>query len=84
MSSAELNLQPKLNAMLRWGVVFSIVWLAGLGSLIALVQGLRARQILNAHPELSGKGRALWCIVVGGLGVAAVVLLLVASVVART
>jgi hypothetical protein len=61
--------QASVNAMLRSGVVFSIIWLAGLGSLFAFIQGLRAlRMIRAADGALRGTGRAWWCLVVGGTG----------------
>ena len=55
---------------LRTGIVYSIVWLAGFGSSYALYQGLRARRMIKLNPGLEGNGRAWWCIIAGGLGVA--------------
>ena len=78
MSSSEYD-QQKLNAALRWGIAFSVVWLAGIGSLIAMYLGLRGRRIITANPGLRGKGRAWWCIIVGGTGVALLVVLLAAG-----
>jgi hypothetical protein len=63
--------QTKLNKILTRGIVFSIIWLAGFGSALALYQGLQARRIIELNPELQGTGRAWWCIIVGGLGVTA-------------
>ena len=63
--------QARLNSMLTRGIVYSIVWLAGFGSSYALYQGLRARRMLKLNPMLQGNGRAWWCILAGGLGVAA-------------
>ena len=62
--------QARLNSMLTRGIVYSIVWLACLGSSYALYQGLRARRMLKLNPMLQGNGRAWWCILAGGLGVA--------------
>jgi hypothetical protein len=61
--------QAALNKMLVRGIVFSVVWLAGFGSAIALYQGLRARRIIRLNPLLRGSGRAWWCIIAGALGV---------------
>jgi hypothetical protein len=62
--------QARLNSMLTRGIVYSIVWLAGFGSSYALYQGLRARRMIKLNPGLQGNGRAWWCIIAGGLGVA--------------
>jgi hypothetical protein len=55
--------------MLGYGFVFSISGLGGLGSLIAVVIGLRARKIIKASSEeVAGIGMAWWCIGTGALG----------------
>jgi len=78
--SSQVDEQIKLNTMLRWGVAFSIVWLAGLGSLIALSAGLRARRAIHANPNLHGIGRAWWCIIAGSVGVAILSIVIVIGV----
>jgi hypothetical protein len=61
--------QTRVNSMLRSGILFSVIWLAGLGSLFALYQGVRAiRAIRASDGALRGSGRAWWCIVVGTMG----------------
>ena len=63
--------QDQIDKTLKWGIVFSIVWLTGLGSLFAIVLGLKARKAINTSGgTLIGTGRVLWCLVVGGLGLA--------------
>ena len=55
--------------MLRRGVIFSIVWLMGVGSLIAVIQAIKARKIIQqSNGEIRGSGKVVWCLVVGGLG----------------
>lgn len=55
--------------MLRRGVIFSIVWLMGVGSLIAVIQAFVARKIIQrSHGEIRGSGKVVWCLVVGRLG----------------
>jgi hypothetical protein len=62
--------QDQIDRSLKWGIVFSIFWLVGLGSLYALVQGLRARKaIARSEGILVGTGKAWWCIIAGGFGV---------------
>jgi hypothetical protein len=61
--------QPQLNSKLRWAVVFSVVWLFGLGSAFAFTQALRARRyILESNGNLRGTGRVWWCLIVGAIG----------------
>jgi hypothetical protein len=63
--------QYRLDSMLRFGIICSIVWMVGFGSLYAFLCGLRARSIIKASDgQLVGMGRAKWCIIVGGLGMA--------------
>jgi hypothetical protein len=67
---SDLRMQIKVSKLLSIGFVFSIVWLAGLGSLIALVIGLRARNLIRkAGGRIAGSGVAWWCIIAGGIGV---------------
>jgi hypothetical protein len=62
-------LQNEVNSMLRRGVFFSIVWLMGIGSLIAIIQGIKARRIIRrSDGEIKGAGKVLWCFIVGGVG----------------
>jgi hypothetical protein len=62
----DLELQIKVSKILSRGFVFSIVWLGGIGSVIALVSGLQARKIINnSNGEIAGIKMAWWCILVG-------------------
>jgi len=61
--------QNEIDSMLKKGIIFSILWLAGIGSLIAIIAGNKAKKAINAsNGKLQGKGRALWCLIVGGVG----------------
>jgi hypothetical protein len=63
--------QNQVDQSLKWGIIFSIIWLAGIGSVIALIKGLKARKaIAQSEGALVGTGRAWWCIIAGGLGFA--------------
>jgi hypothetical protein len=54
--------------MLGYGFVFSLSGLGGVGSLIAVIIGLRARRIIKASDdELAGIKLAWWCIGAGAL-----------------
>jgi hypothetical protein len=64
-------LQYRVDSMLRFGIICSLVWIMGLGSLYAFICGLRARSIIKASDgQVVGMGRAKWCLVVGALGMA--------------
>jgi len=65
----NLELQIKVSKILSRGFIFSIVWLAGIGSLIAFISGLQARKIINrSNGEIIGLKMAWWWIIVGALG----------------
>jgi hypothetical protein len=64
-----LDLQVKVSKILGVGFVFSLVWVAGIGSLVAVILGLYARKlIIDSNGEVGGIKMAWWCIVVGTLG----------------
>ncbi len=64
-------MQYRVDSMLQFGIICSIVWMMGLGSLYALLCGLRAKSIIKASGgQLVGTRRATWCIIVGGIGMA--------------
>lgn len=65
-----LLMQDKVDSLLRRGIIFSIVWLAGIGSLYSLICAVRAKKLIDGSGgKLAGIGRVWWCFVVGGLGV---------------
>jgi hypothetical protein len=75
-------MQYRVDSMLQFGIICSIVWMMGLGSLYAFVCGLRAKSIIKASGgELVGTKRANWCIIVGGIGMAAWLPILIAIVI---
>ena len=55
--------------MLRRGIIFSIFWLMGFGSLIAVIQAAKALKIIRqSNGEIRGSGKVMWCFIVGGAG----------------
>lgn len=67
--TADLAEQVRVSRMLGTGFVLSIVGVAGVGSFIAFILGLRALRMINrSNQKLSGRFMAWWCIVLGGLG----------------
>jgi hypothetical protein len=62
-------IQERVDAMLRRGVFYSIVWLMGIGSAIAVIEGIKARKLIaRSGGELRGMGKVWWCFIVGGAG----------------
>jgi hypothetical protein len=63
--------QDQLDTLLMRGVLFSIFWLMGFGSLYAFWCGIRARRAIRASGgALKGRGKTWWCLVVGAIGMA--------------
>jgi len=68
-SLSDLERQVRLSKMLAMGFALSLVGVGGLGSLAALVIGLKALTVIDRSPvELVGKWMAWWCIIIGALG----------------
>ena len=73
---------PETNGLAIASLLFGIFWLGGIGSLAALVLGYRARrEIRNSAGGQRGSGLATIGIVLGWIGVAALVIAAVAAVV---
>ena len=63
------NKKQAVDELLKKGVWFSIFWLLGFGSFIAVRNGLKARKIINdSNGEMKPDGRVWWCFIVGGFG----------------
>ncbi|MEP6574255.1 MAG: hypothetical protein ABJD11_16255 [Gemmatimonadota bacterium] len=62
--------EAELTTALKRGLLFSILWLMGIGSAIAVYNGLKARRIVNASDGRRHGGFTMWwCLVVGALGI---------------
>ena len=73
----DLQAQIKVSKALSIGFVFSLVWLAGLGSLTSLIIGIWAKRgIDRSDGKLAGSGLAWWCIIAGAIGVVVLPILL--------
>ena len=78
------DLQNKVLRFNKMGIIFSIVWLAGIGSLVAFILGIKARRIIKeSKGELSGKGGAWWCLIVGFIGMMFWVVLITTGIIGR-
>ena len=70
MEDGDGHLQREVNALIKRGIIFSILWLAGIGSLIAIMSGLKAKRLITQSKGGSlGMGGVWWCLIVGGVGV---------------
>jgi hypothetical protein len=76
----NLELQIKVSKILACGFVFSLLGIGGIGSLIAFISGLRARQIIKrSNGEIGGVRVAWWCIITGALGTIILPLLVISK-----
>lgn len=65
------KIQARVDRLLNKGILFSIFWLMGIGSIISVVSAAKANRMINANRgEVKGKARVWWCFVVGGFGIA--------------
>ncbi|HWC91215.1 MAG TPA: hypothetical protein VG433_16215 [Pirellulales bacterium] len=62
--------QSKVDRLLNRGVVFSVIWLLGGGSIYAVLLATRARRIIKASGgAVGGMRRVWWCYAMGGFGI---------------
>ena len=82
---APQHLQPRsTNGFAVASLVLGIIWFWGVTSVLALIFGLVARrQIAHAHGWQTGDGLAIAGIVLGIVGIAAVVVLIIAAATAH-
>jgi hypothetical protein len=74
---SQVDAQVALSKRLALGFALSLLPVAGLGSLAAIVIGLRAwKKIEASNQKLVGGGLATWCVVAGVVGLLANALLL--------
>ena len=67
--SPNLELQINVSRVLALGFVLSLLGIGGIGSLAALILGLKARSIIRrSNGEIGGIKMAWWCIIAGALG----------------
>jgi len=70
MEGGDGHVQGEVNALLKRGIIFSILWLAGIGSVIAILSGLKAKRLIaQSRGGSLGMGGVWWCLIVGGIGV---------------
>ncbi len=75
------DVQRKVRSLLRIGIFFSIFWMAGIGSIISLVMGLKARNLIKqANNNINGIGGVYWCLIVGWLGLIMSLLVFIAII----
>lgn len=66
---AAREIRTRVDELLRWRMIFSILWLTGFGSTVAMISGFEARRlILDSGGELRGMERVRSCLILGILG----------------
>lgn len=69
---------PRTNGLAIASMVLGIVWLYGIGAVLALIFGYQARKQIDASGgRETGRGMAIAGIVLGWVGVAGIILLIV-------
>lgn len=64
-----MNDQIALSKSLALGIALSVLPVAGIGSIAAIIIGLRAKRKLAASSgKLTGAGAASWCVIAGSVG----------------
>jgi len=85
MPGAPQTRSQKTNGMAIASLVLGIVWLYGVGSILALVFGFMAKgQIDRSGGRETGRGMAVAGIVLGWVGVAGLILVLILAAVAAS
>jgi hypothetical protein len=66
---SNLDSQIKVSKILSRGFIFSIVWLGGIGSLVAFISGLYAMRVIDkSQGQIGGIKMAWWCVIAGLIG----------------
>ena len=61
--------QAHVDGLLRRGMIFSILWLMGIGSAIAVISGIKAKRLIHeSGGTVVGMKQVWWCLIVGGIG----------------
>ena len=78
------NIQTEVNRLLQRGIVFGIIWIMGIGSIIAVTSGIQALQLMKKSGyKLEGKGKAVRCISIGITGILIVITVIVLVMIYR-
>lgn len=67
----------RTNSKAILSLVLSVIWVGGLASIVAIVLGVMARREIRERPDEGGAGMATAGIVIGVIGVAGALLMLV-------
>ncbi len=74
--------QARVDHLLTRGMIFSIVWLLGFGSIYSVYLGVKAHRIIrNSKGAIQGLWRVWWCYLVGGVGILFFVTIVVATLI---
>jgi len=79
--AAAPNAAPKTNGYAIASLVLGLVWIYGVGSILALVFGYMAKKAIDAsNGRETGRGMAIAGIVLGWIGVAGVILVIIVAI----
>ena len=62
-------MQTEVNRLVNRGIIFGIVWIMGLGSVVALISGFQANKLIKQSGNiLEGKKKVAQCFIIGVSG----------------
>lgn len=63
------KVQTEVNRLVNRGIVLGLVWIMGIGSVIALISGFQAKKLIRTSENiLTGKKKANQSILIGIIG----------------
>lgn len=69
INDTDIKIIKKVGKLLKIGIIFSILWLGGIGSIISVICGRKASYLISEHKLKYGRGGVLWCLIIGWLGI---------------
>ncbi|MEO6694124.1 MAG: hypothetical protein ABIY50_13430, partial [Ignavibacteria bacterium] len=62
-------MQTEVNRLLNRGIIFGMIWIIGIGSVIALTSGFQANKLIRQSGNiLEGKKKVTQCFIIGIAG----------------
>lgn len=64
------NIQTEVNRLVQRGIIFGVIWIMGIGSIIAVTSGIQALKLINTSGySIEGKSKAVRSILIGITGI---------------
>ncbi len=67
----DTHVAKRVRTLAGWGIALSLLWVGGLGSMIAISNGIKILRLRKAHSWVRiGLAAPIWCIGLGLIGLA--------------